>query len=157
MGKYIDVIDSYKSINESLIHAGIAHKASIKVKYIDASDFLSSDPKDVLSDVSGVIIPGGFGNRGIEGKIEAIKYCRENKLPLLGICLGMQLAAIEFARNVVGIKDAASEEFEENSESKIIHLMDEQKDVENLGGTMRLRRLPLYYQRRFKGKCGLSG
>ena len=100
----IDVIDSYKSINETLIHAGIANNAKVKVQYVDATTLNDENVDNILGSMDGVIVPGGFGNRGIEGKMVAIKYLRENKKPFLGICLGMQLAAIEFARNAIGIK-----------------------------------------------------
>ena len=138
VGKYTDVIDSYKSINESLIHAGISHKAKISVEYIDAATINSDNVGSIISNFDGVIVPGGFGNRGTEGKITAIQYLRENNVPFLGICLGMQLSAIEFARNKLGIENATSAEFDQDSESQIIHLMDEQKNVTNIGGTMRL-------------------
>ena len=142
VGKYVDVIDSYKSINESLIHAGISNRSQVRVEYLDASTINEENAKAILDDFDGIIVPGGFGNRGTEGKIQTIKYLRENNIPFLGICLGMQLAAIEFARHALGIKDADSQEFEGKSQNLVIHLMEDQKSVEDLGGTMRLGAYP---------------
>ena len=142
VGKYIDVIDSYKSINESLVHAGIAHHAKVNVEYVDAASLEEGEVSKILSKFDGVIVPGGFGNRGTEGKIKAIQHLRENNVPFLGICLGMQLATVEFARNGLGLKDAHSQELSPGSQHHIIHLMEEQKDVEDLGGTMRLGAYP---------------
>lgn len=142
VGKYIDVIDSYKSINESLIHAGIANKSKVEVEYIDASTIEEGQVEEVLSSYDGVIVPGGFGNRGTEGKIEAIRYLRENNIPFLGICLGMQLAAVEFARNCLSLDKAHSAELDPSSPHPIIHLMEDQKNVKDLGGTMRLGAYP---------------
>lgn len=141
VGKYTDVIDSYKSINEALIHAGIANRAKIEVKYLDAATIHKENVSEVLKGLHGVIVPGGFGNRGTEGKIETIRFLRENNIPFLGICLGMQLAAIEFARNALGISGSASQEFADDGQL-IIHLMEDQKEVEDLGGTMRLGAYP---------------
>ncbi|SME91306.1 CTP synthase [Pseudobacteriovorax antillogorgiicola] len=142
VGKYTDVIDSYKSINESLVHSGIANRAKIEVEYVDATEINSDNVAEALDAFDGVIVPGGFGNRGTEGKIEAIRHLRESKKPFLGICLGMQLAAVEFARNALGLSNAHSVELNPNTEYPIIHLMEEQKDVEELGGTMRLGAYP---------------
>jgi CTP synthase len=142
VGKYIDVIDSYKSINEALVHAGIANRCKVEVEYLDAEDLLKTAAQSKLKAFNGVIIPGGFGNRGIEGKISAIEYLRTNKIPFLGICLGMQLAAIEYARNVLRIEGATSHEFDPNAKEQVIHLMDSQKDVKTKGGTMRLGAYP---------------
>ena len=142
VGKYTDVIDSYKSINESLIHAGIAHKSKVQVTYIDAETLDADNVAASLKGLDGVIVPGGFGSRGILGKIVAIQYLRESHTPFLGICLGMQLACIEFARNKVSLPACDSQEFTESSEHPVIHLMDEQKGVEKLGGTMRLGAYP---------------
>jgi CTP synthase len=141
VGKYVEVVDSYKSIFESLIHAGIENQAKVIAEYIDAEDITSSNGS-ILDQFDAVIVPGGFGGRGIEGKINAIKHLRENNIPFLGICLGMQLAAIEFARNVIGVEDATSLEFDDQAKNPVIHLMEEQKDVEDLGGTMRLGAYP---------------
>jgi CTP synthase len=142
VGKYVDVIDSYKSINESLIHAGIYSHTKVDVTYFDAATLHTGNVAEKLRGLDGVIIPGGFGNRGIEGKIAAIEYLRTSKTPFLGICLGMQLAAIEFARNVVKLADADSQEFNPKSPNQIIHLMEDQKSVKDMGGTMRLGAYP---------------
>lgn len=142
VGKYTDVFDSYKSIHESLIHAGIATKSKVSLDYIDAHELTEDNIAERLGHLDGVIIPGGFGGRGIEGKILAIRYLREQKIPFFGICLGMQLAAIEFARHVLQIPDANSEEFTPLGKNNIIHLMQEQKRVEHKGGTMRLGAYP---------------
>lgn len=141
-GKYVDVVDSYKSIGEALVHAGIANHAKVVIDYVDATGITESNAADVLGRFDGVIVPGGFGNRGIEGKIAAIKYLREAKKPFLGICLGMQLAAIEFARNFLKVDSAHSIEFDPNTHSPIIHLMGSQVGVEEKGGTMRLGAYP---------------
>ena len=141
-GKYVDVVDSYKSINESLIHAGIANNARVSVEYVDANTLTEGNVIEVLSKFDGVIVPGGFGNRGVEGKITAIKYLRESRKPFFGICLGMQLAALEFARNKLGLKDANSNEFDIDSPNPVIHLMDSQVGVAAKGGTMRLGAYP---------------
>lgn len=147
VGKYTDVIDSYKSINESLIHGGIANRSRVNVKYIEAIKLEQGDVAEELGQLDGVIVPGGFGSRGIEGKIKALEYLRVHNIPTLGICLGMQLAAIEFARNVLQIAQANSQEFDENSPHQIIHLMEEQKSVVKLGGTMRLGAYPCSVKR----------
>ena len=141
VGKYVEVVDSYKSIFESLIHSGIENEARVATEFIDAED-IASNGASVLEQFDAVIVPGGFGGRGIDGKINAIRYLRENKIPFLGICLGMQLAAIEFARNVIGIDDATSLEFDEGSNNPVIHLMESQKGVSEKGGTMRLGAYP---------------
>ncbi|MFH0734474.1 MAG: CTP synthase [bacterium] len=136
-GKYTEVQDAYKSISEAFVHAGAENVVKVKCDYIRAEDLTIKNVAEKLKDYSGILIPGGFGNRGIEGKITAITHARINKIPLFGICLGMQLAAVEFARNVCGIKNANSSEFVKNNYS-IIDLMDEQKKVKGKGGTMRL-------------------
>lgn len=142
VGKYVDVVDSYKSIMESLVHAGIANDAKIDIVYLDSETVGQSDVFSDIESCDAIIVPGGFGGRGIEGKIEAIRHIREKKIPFLGICLGMQLAAIEYGRHVIGIDRATSEEFDDASEHQIIHLMAEQKEVQKLGGTMRLGAYP---------------
>ena len=142
VGKYIGVVDSYKSIVESLVHAGIANHASVEFEFVDSDSLTESSAAEALSSFDGVIVPGGFGNRGIEGKISAIKALREGQKPFFGICLGMQLAAIEFARNKLGIKDANSQEFAPSGNNQVIHLMEEQKSVVDKGGTMRLGAYP---------------
>jgi len=150
VGKYVELADAYKSVNESLIHGGMAHSVRVKIEYIDAES-LEKNGADCLADVDGILVPGGFGQRGTEGKIAAIRYARENKVPYLGICLGMQLAVVEFARNVAGLNDAISSEFNERAEHPVIALMTEweqegmrvQRDSDSeLGGTMRLGGYP---------------
>lgn len=142
VGKYIHVVDSYKSIHESLIHAGIANGVKVRVDFIDSNTLTPENIESLLSSYQGVIVPGGFGERGVDGKILAIRYCRVNQIPFLGICLGMQLAAIEFARHVLGFEDANSFEFRPDATELIIHLMAEQETVTELGGTMRLGEYP---------------
>ena len=147
VGKYVDLTESYKSLTEALIHAGIHTESKVKINYIDSEEIEKSGT-DVLKTMDAILIPGGFGVRGTEGKIAAIQYARENKLPYLGICLGMQLAVIEFARNVAGLKGANSTEFNAGAPHKLIGLIDEWKDASgkiekrdensDLGGTMRL-------------------
>ena len=140
VGKYIELKESYKSLNEALVHGGVAHTTKVNLKFVDAED-LEKDAAQIerqLGDVDGVLIPGGFGSRGIEGKILAVQYARENKRPFFGICLGMQLAVTEFARNVVGWKDANSAEFDPASKHLVVDIMEDQKAVDRKGGTMRL-------------------
>jgi CTP synthase len=147
VGKYVDLTESYKSLTEALIHAGIHTDSKVKIHYIDSEDIEKSGT-DGLADMDAILIPGGFGVRGTEGKITAIQYARENKIPYLGICLGMQLAVIEFARHVAGLKDANSTEFNPKAEHKLVGLIDEWQDASgkvekrdensDLGGTMRL-------------------
>ncbi len=139
VGKYIDLHDAYLSIAESLTHAGIANNVDVDIMWIDSVVFEENDDAAaILKDADGVIVPGGFGERGIEGKIKAITYCRENKVPYLGICLGMQLAIIEFARNVLGHREASSTEHCSDTAYPVIDLMPEQKNITDMGGTMRL-------------------
>ncbi|MDD3238108.1 MAG: CTP synthase [Candidatus Gastranaerophilales bacterium] len=138
-GKYTKLSDAYISVVESLKHAGYKHNAQIDIRWIASDECTDMDKtKEMLKDVDGLVIPGGFGIRGIEGKLNAIRYARENNLPFLGLCLGMQCAVIEYARNVVGLKNANSMEFDENTPYPVIDLMLEQKNVEGYGGTMRL-------------------
>ena len=139
VGKYTELHDAYLSICESLTHAGIANYLDVEVLWVNAVELEEEkDVSRVLSEADGVIVPGGFGARGIEGKIKAIQYCRENKVPFFGICLGMQLAVIEFARNVLGHREANSTEFCSDTPYPFIDLMPEQKNITNMGGTMRL-------------------
>lgn len=142
VGKYIGLQDAYKSIYEALTHGAIAHQYKIEIKRIDAELIESTNPDFYLSDAAGILIPGGFGPRGIEGKIAAAKYARENQIPFLGICLGMHCATIEFARNVCGLSKANSSEFDPSTPYPVITLMPEQKHITNLGGTMRLGAYP---------------
>ncbi|RLD13712.1 MAG: hypothetical protein DRI28_05330 [Caldiserica bacterium] len=138
IGKYIKLQDSYKSIYEALIHGGIGNRTNVKFKKIDSEDIEKYGAEKYLVGVDGVIMPGGFGIRGVEGMIKAIKYIRENKIPFLGICLGMQCSVIEFARNVCGLSDANSSEFNPETKNRVIDLMEEQKKIDKMGGTMRL-------------------
>lgn len=138
VGKYIALQDAYKSIYEALVHGGIANNTRVNILKIDSEDIEKSDPKKLLKGVHGVLIPGGFGSRGIEGKIQAVQYIREQKIPFFGICLGMQIATIEFARNVCGLKGANSTEFDKDTKYPLISLLEEQKRIENLGASMRL-------------------
>ena len=142
VGKYIKLEDSYISVIESVKHAGFANDVETEIKLIDAEKITKDTADEMLKDFQGIIVPGGFGNRGIEGKIETIKYARENKIPFLGICLGMQMAVVEYARDVLGLKDANSQEFDENSKDQVIHIMENQKSVNKKGGTMRLGSYP---------------
>ena len=138
VGKYIRHQDAYKSIYEALSHAGIKHSCKVKVKKIESEDFMTSDPAALLDGVDGVLVPGGFGMRGVDGKIKAVEFARKYRIPFLGICLGMQCAVIEFARNVLGYADANSSEFDEKTPHPVIDLMDEQRSIHDKGGTMRL-------------------
>ena len=142
VGKYIKLEDSYISVIESIKHAGFANDVETEIKLIDAEKITKDTADEMLKEFQGIIVPGGFGNRGIEGKIETIKYARENKIPFLGICLGMQMAVVEYARDVLGLKDANSQEFDEKSKNQVIHIMENQKSVNKKGGTMRLGSYP---------------
>jgi len=138
IGKYIRLKDAYMSINEALVHAGIYHKYKIEIKRIDSELLLKNDIKKVLKGVQGILIPGGFGVRGIEGKIQAIKYVRESGIPFMGICLGMECALIEFARNELHLTGANSVEFDPNTPYPIFDLLERLKNVATKGGNMRL-------------------
>jgi len=142
VGKYIEHRDAYKSIYESLSHAGFHHTARVLVKRIEAEECDTGDLDQLLGSVHGILVPGGFGYRGVEGKIKAIQYARERNIPFLGICLGMQCAVIEFARNVLGCAEANSTEFEPDTPDPVICLLEEQKTVTDKGGTMRLGAQP---------------
>jgi CTP synthase len=141
VGKYIQLQDAYKSIYEALSHAGIYNDAKVEIRKVDSESLKGGKIKEILEGISGILIPGGFGYRGIEGKIEAIKYARQNKVPFLGLCLGMQCAVIEFARNVCNLADANSTEFKK-TKYPVISLLEEQKKIKDLGGTMRLGAYP---------------
>ncbi|HWP83285.1 MAG TPA: CTP synthase [Bacteroidota bacterium] len=140
-GKYTDLLDAYKSIKESFVHAGAENDVAVELRWLKAEDIEHHGPARYLQDVDGLLVPGGFGERGVEGKIKAIQYVREKRIPFLGICLGLQCAVIEFARNVCGLKGANSTEFRK-TKYNVIDLMIEQKGVKNLGGTMRLGAYP---------------
>ena len=148
VGKYMDLKDAYKSLNEALVHGGIQHELKVNINYLDSEIIGSNNVNKVLKGVDAILVPGGFGHRGIEGMITTAEYARKNKIPYLGICLGMQIAVIEFARNVLKLKDANSSEFDSNTNHPVIGLIHEWMDSEgeiekrdessDLGGTMRL-------------------
>jgi CTP synthase len=138
VGKYIKHHDAYKSVYEALGHAGIAHDAKVHVRKVESEDVERLGAEQVLAGVDGVLVPGGFGYRGIPGKVAAIKYARERKVPFFGICLGLQCAVIEFGRNVLGLSDANSTEFDRNCADPVVCLLNEQHEVTDMGGTMRL-------------------
>lgn len=142
VGKYMLLQDSYLSVAESLRHGGFANSAKVDIGFIDSETINKENVKEILKDYDGILVPGGFGSRGIEGKLCAIQYARENNVPFLGICLGMQMTVVEFARNVLKIEDANSAEFDENTKNPVIHIMETQKGVTKKGGTMRLGAYP---------------
>ncbi len=146
VGKYVSLPDAYLSIVEALKHAGFKHGVEVNVDWVDAENLKAEEVEKQLSRYDGVLVPGGFGMRGIEGKVEAIRYVRENNLPFLGFCLGLQCAVVEFSRNVLGLKEANSTEFEPNTPYPVIDLLPEQKGVTDLGGTMRLGAYPCQLQ-----------
>ncbi len=141
VGKYVHLVDTYKSLNEALAHGGVAHEAKVELRYLDSEELDASNAAAALAGCDAVLIPGGFGSRGTEGKVAAIRHARESGLPFFGICLGMQLAVVEFLRSVAGIS-ANSSEFEPETPNPVIHLMDAQRNVIDLGGTMRLGAYP---------------
>lgn len=143
VGKYVALHDAYLSVAEALRHAGYLLDAKVEILWTDSETVTENNVADILKDADGILVPGGFGNRGIEGKIIAAKYARENNVPYLGICLGMQTAVIEFARNVAGIKDADSGEFKPNGANKVIDFLPDQSETVNKGGTLRLGAYPL--------------
>ncbi|MBI2920360.1 MAG: CTP synthase [Planctomycetes bacterium] len=147
VGKYLEVTDSYKSMWESLTHGGIANGAKLKLRKVNAQDVEKQGAEKLLSGVHGLLVPGGFGERGVEGKIAAVKFAREKKIPYFGLCLGMQCATIEYARSQCGIKDANSAEFAPDGPDSVICLMDSQKQVVDKGGTMRLGAFPCHLQK----------
>lgn len=138
VGKYVELHDAYLSVVEALSHGGFANDSNVEIKWINAEEVNSQNVDNYLEGIDGILVPGGFGDRGIEGKIEAIKYARTKRIPFLGICLGMQCSVIEFARNVLSFKDANSSEIDKNTTYPVIDLMPEQKDIDEKGGTMRL-------------------
>ncbi|WP_073343909.1 CTP synthase [Caldanaerobius fijiensis] len=142
VGKYVGLHDAYISVVEALNHGGYANDTYVDIKWINSEEVNDQNASQLLSDVSGILVPGGFGDRGVEGKIAAIRYARENNIPYLGLCLGMQCAVIEIARNVAGLKGANSTEFDPHTPYPVIDIMPEQKDIDELGGTMRLGLYP---------------
>ena len=150
VGKYVELKDAYKSINESFVHASAANETRVKVKMIHSEDIKQKNVADRLKGLHGILVAPGFGERGIEGKIEAIRFARENQIPFLGICLGMQCAVIEFGRNVLGYKSAHSTEMNPDTKYPVIDLMEEQKKVKGLGGTMRLGVYPCKIDKKSK-------
>lgn len=142
VGKYIQLHDAYISVVEALKHGGIAEHATVHIKWIDSEQLNEDNVDEMLGDVSGILVPGGFGGRGIDGKIVAIHYARAHKIPFLGLCLGMQLAIVEYARNVAGLKDAHSIELDPGTSHPVIALMPDQEDIEDIGGTLRLGSYP---------------
>ena len=142
VGKYVALHDSYLSVAEALKHAGIKHNSEVNIHWIDSETVTKENSAEIFKGIDGILVPGGFGSRGIEGKIAAAQYARENKVPYLGICLGMQIAIIEFARHVLGFADANSSEIDPETTHPVIDLMTEQKGVTDLGGTMRLGQYP---------------
>lgn len=142
VGKYVSLHDAYISVVESLKHGGVANETDVEIQWVDSERVSSYNVVDVLKDADAIIVPGGFGNRGIEGMITAIRYAREHQIPYLGLCLGMQLTLVEYARNVIGWKDAQSHEFSETTTHPVIHIMPDQDGVTDLGGTLRLGSYP---------------
>jgi CTP synthase len=152
VGKYTDWRDSYKSLSEALVHGGVANDVRVNMVYIDSEEIEQGKNLDLLRSVNAILVPGGFGERGIEGKIKAVEYARTENIPYFGICLGMQLAVIEFARNVCAIKSANSAEFKPESKENVIDLMESQKQITDLGGTMRLGAYPCQVLHKNGGK-----
>ncbi len=142
VGKYVHLKDSYKSLHEALVHGGLSHDLAVELEYIDSEAIERGSAESLLSGLDAILVPGGFGDRGVEGKISAIRYARENKVPFFGICLGMQLAVIEYARHVCGLKGASSTEFQKDPPHPVIDLMPDQRGVMDKGGTMRLGAYP---------------
>ena len=142
VGKYVQLHDAYLSVAEALRHGGIPIRASVTVRWIDSETVTGENAGELLKDADGILVPGGFGTRGIEGMLKAVRYARENHIPFLGICLGMQLAIVEYARNVLHITDAESSEWNENAQNPVIDLLPDQENIENLGGTLRLGAYP---------------
>lgn len=147
VGKYIKLQDAYKSIYEALKHAGIANDCKVEIKRVDAGKLKNHGAKKYLKDVKGILVPGGFGSRGVEGKIAAVNFARENNIPYFGICLGMHCAVIEFARNVCGLRGANTTEINKKTKYPVISLLEEQRKIKNLGGTMRLGAYPCYLKK----------
>ncbi len=143
VGKYMALQDSYISVTEAIKHGGIANDAEVEVRRVDSEEIEKHGPEKLLEGISGIVVPGGYGDRGVEGKIQAIRHCRENKIPFLGLCLGMQCAVIEFARHVCGWEDAHSAEFSDSTKHPVLHLMPDQEGVTDKGATQRLGAYPM--------------
>ena len=146
VGKYVGLRESYKSLSEAVVHGGIDHETRVNVQWVESEDIERRGTEQMLRDADGILIPGGFGVRGIEGKVQAIRYARERGVPFLGLCLGMQCAVIEYARNVAGLDQANSAEFDSKSQHPVIHLMEDQRTLSDKGGTMRLGAYPCKVQ-----------
>src|SRR5262249_32433434 len=146
VGKYITHSDAYKSVYEALAHAGIANSSRVVIRRVDSEDIQQDGPERLLEGIDGLLVPGGFGYRGIEGKVKAIRFARERQIPFFGICLGMQCAVIEFARNVLKLDRANSTEFDGETPHPVICLLDGQREVTTKGGTMRLGSYPCALQ-----------
>ncbi|NDJ86353.1 MAG: CTP synthase, partial [Chloroflexi bacterium] len=142
VGKYVELHDAYMSVKEALLHAAMLVERQLEIEWLHSSDLEKDRGFEILETVNGVVVPGGFGERGVEGKILAARFAREHKIPYLGLCLGMQVMCIEFARNVLAVEDAHSTEFELHADHPVIHLMPDQHGINNLGGTMRLGLYP---------------
>lgn len=142
VGKYVHLQESYKSITEALTHGGIANEARVNIKWVDAEEIVRQGPEKLLMDVDGILVPGGFGERGVEGKITAVGFARTSKIPFFGICLGMQCAVIEIGRHLCGLEGANSSEFDQQSPNPVIDLLPEQRNITDMGGTMRLGAYP---------------
>src|SRR5699024_9395084 len=157
VGKYVELPDAYLSVVEALKHAGFVYDADITIRWINAETLDEKTIREALAHVDGILVPGGFGDRGVEGKMVAIRYAREKRIPFLGICLGMQLAIVEFARHVVGLQDAHSTEFNPQTKHPVIDLLPEQKTIADLGGTLRLGAYPCRLQEGTKTKVAYDG
>ena len=138
MGKYIDLQDSYLSVKEALLHAGMVQNCEVELQWVAAEDVTENGPDQYLSTVNGIVVPGGFGARGVEGMIDTVRYARANEVPYLGLCLGMQVMVVEAARTMLGLPEANSTEFDPNTPDPVIDLMPDQRDITEMGGTMRL-------------------
>lgn len=157
VGKYVELPDAYISVTEALKHAGYASDAEVDINWVNANDVTDENVAELVGDAAGIIVPGGFGHRGTEGKIAAIKYARENDVPMLGICLGMQLTAVEFARNVLGFEGAHSFELDPETKYPVIDIMRDQVDVEDMGGTLRLGLYPAKLKNGSRAKAAYNG
>ena len=141
-GKYVHLKDSYKSIIEAFQHAGVSNEVAVELRFIDSEEVEEKGPEEMCRGIDGLLVPGGFGQRGIEGKIAAVRYARENELPYFGICLGLQIATVEFARNVMGLKGANSSEFDPETPHPVIDILPTKRGIEEMGGTLRLGAYP---------------